>query len=109
MRAVAICYAGGSEVVALTQKKGSPKAPLWQLDTAASSVSRDGLSARSPFDFAGVQTARADLHRFNLALDHRTSALEVRRPGAAGLVVGVGHVVPERHALSAAIAAVSRD
>src|SRR5262245_3810305 len=70
-------------------------------------MSRHRLPARRTLDLASVETARADLHLLDLAVDDRANHLEVRLPGATGLVVRVRDIVAERNAFVAHVAAVS--
>src|SRR3982751_1880879 len=66
-------------------------------------------AALGALDLAGGETARADLHLLDLALHDDAGDLEVRLPGAAGLVVRVRDVVPEGDALVADEAAATVD
>src|SRR5262245_50462555 len=77
--------------------------------TGGAVPSRHLSAARSARHFAGVEAARADLHLGNLAVDQRADDLQVWLPGATGLVVRVGDVVPVRDALVAVVAAIACD
>ena len=49
--------------------------------------------SESAFDLAGTEAARADVDAFDLAVDDRADALDVRLPGTLRLQVGVADVV----------------
>src|SRR4051812_10331704 len=77
--------------------------------TRGAKPSRHLCAAWCTGHLAGVEAARADLHLGDLAVDERAHDLQVGLPGAAGFVVRVGHVVPERDALVAVVAAIACD
>src|SRR5262249_52397886 len=87
-------------------KKGSSKAPVLR-SASCLGLGNGRLTARCALDLAGVQAAGADLHLFDLPIDDGANDLQVRLPGAARLVVGVGDVVSERDALAEDVAAIS--
>src|SRR6185437_859656 len=67
------------------------------------------LTPRRPDNLAGGEAARADLDLDDLVGDGDARNLEVRLPGATGLVIGVRNVVTEGNALTAGVALVALD
>src|SRR5580765_741276 len=92
--------------VAISAKKGEPVGSPFP-KSVQSHLRYGDRPARRALDLASVHAACTDLDLLDLALDDRAHHLEVRLPGAAGLVVRVRHVVAERDALAAREADIS--
>ncbi len=67
------------------------------------------LTARSAFYFAGGDATSARLDFNNAIVCLNTHDLKIRLPSTARFVIGVGNVVAEGNALSAAVATVAID
>ena len=52
----------------------------------------------------GAEAARAEVDALHLAVNHDPRRVDVGRPGAVGMTLGMAHVMPEHRGLPAKIA-----